>query len=131
MRHLYPPDWPLIRKRILARAGNRCERCGKPGGVTVEAVFGGRWRDSDLDPTGWRDCNGRPCPAPDPDGTDHCVRVVLTIAHTPDRNPANCDPANLLALCSYCHFSLDRSQNIITARRNRLLRAGQTTLPGF
>ena len=27
-RHLYPKDWQQIRKRILERAGHKCEQCG-------------------------------------------------------------------------------------------------------
>ncbi len=28
--HLYPPEWPEIRRRILRRADNKCEVCGLP-----------------------------------------------------------------------------------------------------
>lgn len=34
-------------------------------------------------------------------------RVVLTVAHYPDDNPANCADDNLLALCQKCHNTLD------------------------
>ena len=38
----YPPDWPETRKRILERAGNKCEWCGaenhKPHPITGSKV---------------------------------------------------------------------------------------------
>lgn len=37
LRHLYRgPGWQAVRARILARAGNQCERCGKPNGTFVD-----------------------------------------------------------------------------------------------
>jgi hypothetical protein len=34
-------------------------------------------------------------------------KVVLTTAHYPDHNPANCKPDNLHALCQRCHNKAD------------------------
>jgi 5-methylcytosine-specific restriction endonuclease McrA len=46
-------------------------------------------------------------------------RVVLTIAHVHDPDPANCDPANLLALCQKCHNTLDAPMRAVNARATR------------
>ena len=34
-RHRYPKDWPQIRARILARAGNACEKCKAPNRTRI------------------------------------------------------------------------------------------------
>lgn len=34
-RHRYPADWPAIRARILARAGNACEKCKAPNRTRI------------------------------------------------------------------------------------------------
>lgn len=47
------------------------------------------------------------------------ARVVLTIAHYPDPNPANCDDSNLLALCQKCHNTLDATMRARHAKRTR------------
>lgn len=39
LRVFYGPEWQNVtRPRILARAGNRCEHCGKPNHATVETI---------------------------------------------------------------------------------------------
>jgi hypothetical protein len=117
-RHRYPPDWfTTIRPAILARAGNRCEFCGLENGAV-----GYRWAGHFL-------------PVP-PDQVEHyrtrekLFRIVLTIAHHPDPDPLNVDPANLHALCQACHLRLDAQMHAehaaVTRRAKR--HAGQLTL---
>ena len=74
-------EWQDIRKRILERAGNRCE--GSPG----------------LYPH-CRAENYKPHP-------DTGSRVILTIAHL-DQNRGNNRDDNLRALCQKCHLGFDR-----------------------
>jgi 5-methylcytosine-specific restriction endonuclease McrA len=115
-KHLYPANWPQIRARILARAGDRCEFCGKFNHQTISQTKAGIWYDKSI---GWRDDNG------------HLVRyngeytysvtVVLTVAHL-DHNPSNCDPANLRALCQRCHLRYDAKHHAAEARKTRRAR---------
>lgn len=68
------------------------------------------------------------------DGNPHPVTgsiVVLTVAHYPDPNPMNCNPANLQALCQRCHNRLDAPMRARNRRRNRELKqtaAGQLSM---
>lgn len=87
----YPRDWPAIRRRILARAGNRCE--GSP-----------RYPDC-------RAANHLPHPVTG-------SRVVLTIAHL-DHDPENNDPHNLRALCQKCHNTHDAAHRAQSRRSTR------------
>jgi hypothetical protein len=88
----YPRDWPAIRARILARAGNRCEGTKQFPHCRAE--------------------NGKPHP-----WTGSIV--VLTIAHIHDPDPMNCDEANIKALCQRCHLNWDRAHHLAVQRRNR------------
>ena len=58
-------------------------------------------------------------------------QVVLTVAHL-DHEPANCDPANLRALCQRCHLAYDAKHHACNAaqtRRQKRVAAGQLELP--
>lgn len=122
---LYPANWSTeIRPRILARANNRCERCGVPN---HERVF--RFSDDD----------GAYYQMPD-DGAIYCaesgemlgyahvvdlpqgryIDIVLTIAHVHNPDPADCRDDNLAAWCQRCHNNHDRPmrmQNAAVTRR--------------
>jgi 5-methylcytosine-specific restriction endonuclease McrA len=52
------------------------------------------------------------------------VRIVLTVAHL-DHDPQNNDPANLMALCQYCHNRYDAEHRRQTRARTRLKRQPQ------
>jgi hypothetical protein len=111
-----PPQWPEVRKRILARAKDRCEQCGKPNRKMVQ-TFSDRnpatgaplmfW--APLDSTAWRDHNRRLWPhlriirGAQP----HTIRVVLTIAHL-NHTPGDDRDDNLKALCQWCHLNYDQ-----------------------
>jgi 5-methylcytosine-specific restriction endonuclease McrA len=56
--------------------------------------------------------NGKPHP-------DTGSMVVLTVAHHPDPNPANCAESNLLALCQRCHNRLDAPMRARHAAQTR------------
>ena len=100
-RKKYPPDWEAISLRIRTRAGWRCE--GSPA---------------------YPDCRAE-------QGQPHPVtgsKVVLTVAHYPDHNPANCDDSNLHANCQRCHLAMDRDHHALNAartRRRKRIEAGQ------
>lgn len=124
-RALYPKDWKQIRARILERAGHACEWCG----VMNHAI-------------GWREEDGRfvavdedflrafghtlkdvPCTIVTVDDTrTRIIRIVLTIAHVHNPDPADVRPENLAALCQRCHNRHDapmRQANAARTRRDR------------
>jgi protein-arginine kinase activator protein McsA len=105
-------SWFKTRSRILARAGDGCEECGKPNGrrvFTFTRVVEGRrcmwwvcaeglyWRDH----TGKIDLNVAFPALP------RNIRVVLTIAHLNHAAGDDRDE-NLKALCQWCHLNYDK-----------------------
>ena len=105
-RRRYPPDWPEIRARILARAHDRCERCGVPNGVYRNNTTG-EITDSPLQAEVWTFVD-----------RDSVARIVLTIAHL-DHVPEHCDDANLRAWCQRCHLTNDLAHHLKTAYATR------------
>ena len=105
-RHFYNgPEWKRTRARILKRAGNRCEICGRPNRRLVLVTLGGEWWD---DAEGcWRDKRGQPCD-PSIKGLARRVRVILQCAHL---NHSPGDDSSLAALCGRCHLNFDRSHH--------------------
>lgn len=109
MKARYPKNWPEIRARILKRAGNQCERCGVPNGVY-------RYHDPMRGCDSWvRELEGLIGSAKDA----KVARVVLTIAHVHDPDPANCADENLQALCQRCHNRLDMPMRQRNAAKTR------------
>lgn len=142
-RSRYPESWPAVRRDILERAGGACERCGVPNGLWIFAdrtrvLETSPERDVLEDPVFWRPVlsqealdtrelePGTFTPGRryvDPVHRKPVSRVVLTIAHIHDEDPTNVDPANLEALCQYCHNRLDAPRRA-ERRRLRRIRAG-------
>ncbi|WP_321878435.1 hypothetical protein [Paraburkholderia bannensis] len=118
-RDRYPDNWKQIRERILARAGNCCEQCRVPNGVTVlrgMASDKGRYQMPDGVV---RDAEngGLVCLRPfEFLGTP--VKIVLTVAHL-DHTPENCADDNLKALCQWHHLRYDAKHHAETARQTR------------
>jgi 5-methylcytosine-specific restriction endonuclease McrA len=109
-RNRYPEDWPEIRERILARAGDRCECMGECGCVDTRII------------------EARRCP--ELGGTKAQYfrgDVILTIAHL-DHTPENSDPSNLKAMCQRCHLRYDRHHHAESARKTRDAKTGQLPL---
>jgi len=103
-----PIDWPQLSHHVrFVRAKGRCEHCGRPHGHEVRCLPDGRWFD--VEAHSWRDAQGRPAAWPDVvDYARHrSTRVVLSACHR-DHDPANNDPANLIALCRRCHLRHER-----------------------
>lgn len=106
-RDKYPKNWATeIRPAILERAGHRCERCGVPDRSYRLAGFD-QWTFDPMVADEWSGSGRKP------------ARVVLTIAHVSDPDPANCDPGNLQALCQRCHNTLDAPMRAVNARLSR------------
>lgn len=97
----YPPNFRTeIRPRILARAGNKCERCGVPN-------YAEGYREKDgtfVESTGMQ---------ADTDALDgkKIIKIVLTIAHLENPDPMDCRDENLAALCQMHHLQLDAKQH--------------------
>ena len=120
-RWLYPIDWPQLSAMIrFARAGGRCEHCGRPHGKLILHLGDGRWWDDRREI--WRNGQDRPVRnLPRPEALPAHVprrttRVVLATAHL-DHDPTNNRPRNLKALCQRCHMLHDRAEH---RRRRRL-----------
>ena len=124
LRKFYGKVWRTeTRPRILARAGNCCERCGKPDRAKVATTTGrgifGCWMvwalvdDDRTIPGEWHDDRGQWASVE----TYHTerrefriIRVVLTIAHL--NHVAGDDrDENLAALCQWCHLIHDRDHH--------------------
>lgn len=114
LRHFYTgPAWRETRKRILDRAGHKCEQCGKPNTETVEtfsdvAIMGLPvmfWRTAWSQ---WRDWTNIGADATISFGKKlRTIRVVLTIAHLNHVSGDDRDD-NLMALCQWCHLNYDK-----------------------
>ena len=123
-RHFYRGRaWRETRERILARAGNQCEKCGVPNGKIVLRAYSW-WTPATLPATvfkmkgslngttiimlPWR-CPGVIEPRIACFLAESCrwVGIVLTIAHV-NNTPGDDRDENLLALCQYCHLTMDK-----------------------
>lgn len=115
-RHRYPTNWPEIRERIRKRSGDKCEWCGVRNHAVGYRKAGGEFVMLGMSP----DDAGMACDAAEADGFK-VIRIVLTVAHIHDHDPANCDDNNLAHLCQRCHNRHDapmRRHNAAKTRRN-------------
>ena len=116
-RSLYPHNWETIALAIKKEAHWICQGCLRPCRRP-----GQNWLDfaNDLLNWGWL-VN---------DDIDHPQRFTLTVAHL-DHNPANCDRANLRALCAPCHCRYDiQPSSMAIKKRLKAEREGQLNLFG-
>ena len=131
----YPPkkEWGIIRDRILGRAGYKCECTGQCGIEHDASGLEGEARHRcnapqrakivrSADKKDWwfyvEPSQGKP------------TRIILTIAHYPDRTIENVSEGNLLALCQLCHLRIDRWQHAANAAETRRKKKGSTTSLG-
>lgn len=128
----YPKNWPQIREQILARADHKCEWCGVPNyavgyrdklGVFIPyegniwAVLAGQGINyQSLKKTSYRDAKEWADNLSEI-GPYKYIVIVLTIAHIYDKDPANCDPGNLAALCQQCHNRHDAKDRAMNRRK--------------
>lgn len=124
LRKFYGREWLTVtRPRILARAGNCCEHCGKPNGEFVYTRTGStpteHWMEwkAIVEPVGVMWCvHSRPRDIQGPRRpisynalmrmAARVIRVVLTVAHL-NHTPGDDRDENLAALCQWCHLILD------------------------
>ncbi|MBJ9897370.1 hypothetical protein [Burkholderia cenocepacia] len=125
-RGRYPSNWPEIRARILARAGNCCEQCRVANGdIIVRGIEkdAGTFQRFEGDGEVYAADDGRLlgyCKASEYCG-NRWTKIVITIAHL-DHVPEHCDDDNLKALCQRCHLAYDAEHhraNAVATRRAR------------
>jgi len=112
----YPADWKtVVVPRIRARSGNKCEWCGVHNGAIGYRDCGGFFMLGTAQDADWK--------AGDvfDDGTK-VIRIVLTVAHVNDPDPANCADDNLAHLCQRCHNIHDAASRQQHARETRRAR---------
>ncbi len=118
----YPADWPQIRAKTQARAGNKCEECGVPNrawGYRVDGMFHRVNKRQTIDvvkrgrewvrPPFWL-------------GRHRIIEIVCTTAHL-DHVPENCADDNLRFWRQRCHLRYDSAHHRRNARETR--RAGK------
>lgn len=125
LRKFYGKHWrEVIRPRILARAGNKCEQCGVLNHVVVARACSwwmvppALWWFTPWKPDGfpnivWR--SGTAIHKGDNFPKEICrlVSIVLTVAHL-NHTPGDDRDDNLKALCQYCHLTMDQGQHHLT-----------------
>ena len=108
----YPKDWKEIRKRILLRAEDKCERCGAPNHELIYRQKKG-FPDWELAP------EGHQADAMALDGT-RFTYIVLTIAHLDhDAENHSVTDDRLQALCQRCHLQLDMPRHVANRKYGR------------
>lgn len=114
---LYPTDWKETRKRILERAGNKCEFCLVSNyQYVLRGLYRGfkayQYNDMSVFCAKTGACLGNT----DEDGEDvecsvdtKAIKIVLTIAHL-DHDASNHEVKDerLVALCQKCHNNYDK-----------------------
>ena len=119
LRKFYGKEWrKVVRPRIIARARNHCERCGKPNGAHVQTISEAMgpaqnrlyfmwWRRPGHAPGNvWINHAAKVCQSIHLPPGLRSVRVVLTVAHL--NHVAGDDrDENLAALCQWCHLVND------------------------
>lgn len=91
-RSLYPANWEAIALEVKQQANWQCQECGQMCRQVGESLF------DFFERMDW-----------EPEFVEKPGQYVLTVAHL-DHEPANCDRANLKALCSVCHCRYDLAQ---------------------
>jgi len=113
----YPPDWKDIRKRILARANNRCEFCGIENNTVVASVIIGRRNLGFYDLKTIKRLRNAAVHEGYYPFNYKTVKVVLTIAHL-DHDETNWAVSDdrLRALCQSCHLKYDAKEKVRRAK---------------
>ena len=119
-RHFYGRQWQEVtRPRILKRARNKCEECGKPNRqkVWVFSAFNRQfWRRTRKEC--WINCRTRALTLIAPPREQRRIRVVLTIAHL-NHTPGDDRDENLKALCQWCHLHHDKEHHAETRAKRK------------
>lgn len=113
LRKFYKKHWrTVVRPRILARAGNCCERCKVPNRTFVLRAAGwwtafiDSWRRENVICAEWVSPDGVQLAFGFPSISVRQVGIVLTVAHLNHVSGDDRDD-NLQALCQWCHLTND------------------------
>lgn len=110
----YPSNWlSEIRPQIMARSRGFCE-CNGECGVDHR---GGRCLEHHMQPAAWSFKLSR-VKYPKRHRWQP-VKVVLTVAHYPDKTVSNVSPDNLKAMCQRCHLRVDHDDRMTLMRKRR------------
>lgn len=131
LRQLYRgPAWEATRKRILERAGNKCEDCGVPNHTRVARACGWwmippelwwfiPWKPDGMPGVLWHAPNGKSRGEADNFPREICREVYIVIAVTHlNHTPGDDRDENLRARCQWCHLRADENNH----RRTRCVR---------
>jgi sugar phosphate isomerase/epimerase len=119
------PEWLERRHRILNRAKNCCEQCGKPN-TTVIWTFTWKdpaglhmaWRPAQRVVSEWRNEHGQVLADKPSQATKmRGIVVILTVAHL-NHDPEDNRDENLNALCQWCHLHYDQAHH----KQSRIIR---------
>lgn len=123
LRHFYGKEWKtVIRPRILARAGDKCELCGVPNHRDVTRAMGWwmltpslwwfkPWKADQYPEIVWHAANGATHQGDNfPREICRQVGIVLTVAHLNHVSGDDRDE-NLKAMCQWCHLEYDREHH--------------------
>jgi hypothetical protein len=113
----YPADWPEIRERIRARAGDKCEWCEVANGALIDREGWGKYVTLTGPLADLEEMN---------DGK-YYVRVVCTTAHL-NHTPEDCRDENLAFLCQKCHNGYDAAHRAAGIKERRDQIPGQQSL---
>lgn len=100
----YPDNWKEIRKKILQRAGDKCEECG-----IENYSYGYRNPDGSFYKLEGMELEVASLEK------EKFIQIILTIAHL-NHEPMDCRPENLKALCQRCHLNYDRNRHILNRK---------------
>ena len=112
------PEYKEARALLVARAGNKCEQCGKPNGVLVECVswvsafkihvmyWRNDWRNAGAWVNRYGIVENAGAIIEASEIAPRFIKVVCTFAHL-DHNPANNAEDNKAFLCQWCHLNYD------------------------
>jgi 5-methylcytosine-specific restriction endonuclease McrA len=130
LRHFYrTPEWRAARARVMARAGDKCEHCGKPNRANVWTSTGVVelaprdrlpymfWSPADSPRLVWHNQFGELRELSEamlsPASWPRLIRVVIGVAHL-NHVPGDERDENLRALCQWCHLHHDKQQHAQT-----------------
>jgi hypothetical protein len=127
LRHFYrTPEYKAARERVVKRAGNRCEQCGKPNHRRVwvysSKACGQYWTAVKGDGQKWTYCFTGESGGFKLFGRQweqvRRIRVVLTVAHL-NHTPGDDRDENLKLLCCWCHLNYDKLHHRETRRTRK------------
>ena len=116
LQHYSGADWKATRRRILARAHDRCEQCGVKNHHRYDRGNGGSYRSSEAEcGTPWRNSQGNITTFEPMVSARRTVSIVLTVAHL-NHTPGDDREENLMALCQWCHLNYARRPLLMEAK---------------